>query len=261
MLRRLTRYLLPLAVLLVATVPSASVLAQDQSRSSLMSREQLESLLQERQQDAQSTAYSEVLRAEARRQAESIRRRLDEGDLRVGDRVMIFVQRRPELQDTFSVMSGRVLDLPLVGTVPLRGILRSELEPYLTEQIGVPVANPEVRVESLIRTAVLGAVSAPNFYTVPSDILVQDAVRVAGGFLNDARFDEIFIRRGDEVIWTSDALRDAMRDGATLDQLNVQGGDEIFVPQERPSATEGVLRSVSIALSIPLAIFAVIQIF
>jgi protein involved in polysaccharide export with SLBB domain len=128
------------------------------------------------------------------------------------------------------VISGRLLRLPTIGDLPLAGVLRSELQAHLTEQIGRFVRNPVVRARSLIRLEILGSVGAPGFYIVPSDVLVTDALMIAGGPHPDADVDRLRITRGSSVIWDGDALRQAVIDGRTLDQLNVQAGDGIYVP-------------------------------
>jgi polysaccharide export outer membrane protein len=167
-------------------------------------------------------------------EAATIRQRLEEGDLRVGDRVLLLVEGHTQLSDTFNVVAGRKLVLPDIGDVPLAGVLRSELQEHLTAQLGRFVRNPTVRVRSLIRLEVLGLVAAPGFYAIPSDVLVTDALMLAGGPAPDADIDRVRLQRGREVLWEGDRLRAAVIEGRTLDQLGVRAGDGIFVPEKRP---------------------------
>jgi polysaccharide export outer membrane protein len=172
--------------------------------------------------------------AQVRMEAATIRQRLEEGDLRVGDRVLLLVEGHTQLSDTFNVVAGRKLVLPDIGDVPLAGVLRSELQEHLTAQLGRFVRNPTVRVRSLIRLEVLGLVAAPGFYAIPSDVLVTDALMLAGGPAPDADIDRVRLQRGREVLWEGDRLRAAVIEGRTLDQLGVRAGDGIFVPEKRP---------------------------
>src|SRR5690606_40435943 len=67
----------------------------------------------------------------AREEADLIRRRLSDGDLQAGDRIVLAVEGHTELTDTFSVNGTRSIVLPEIGAVPLGGVLRSELETYM----------------------------------------------------------------------------------------------------------------------------------
>lgn len=196
-----------------------------------LSRAELESLLSQYEQTAASGAYSGQLRERARTEAELIRSRLEDGDLRIGDRISLVVEGQTQLSDTFNVVAGQVIVLPEIGSIPVRGVLRSELQPHLTSEIGRFIRNPVVHARSLIRVGIMGAVARPGFYTVPSDVLISDAFMLAGGPQASAELDKARIDRGDETIWDANLLRQAVIEGRTLDQLSVRAGDEIFVPQ------------------------------
>ncbi|HXY20407.1 MAG TPA: hypothetical protein VEH83_10470, partial [Gemmatimonadales bacterium] len=92
-----------------------------------ISRQDLVQVLARYQAAAASPAYSAELRAEARSDADSIQARLRDGDMRVGDRLKLVVAEQKDLSDSFTVSQGPALVLPVVGTVPLQGVLRSEL--------------------------------------------------------------------------------------------------------------------------------------
>jgi protein involved in polysaccharide export with SLBB domain len=171
----------------------------------------------------------------ARNEAAAIRQRLDEGDLRVGDRVLLYVEGQPQLSDTFNVVAGRKLILPDIGEVALAGVLRAELQDHLTAEVGRYLRSPLLRARSLIRLEVMGAVGRPGFYAVPADVLISDALMIAGGPAGNARMERIKIQRGRDVLWDGDRLRAAVVEGRTLDQLGVRAGDAILVPERKPS--------------------------
>jgi len=170
------------------------------------------------------------MRAQAASEAAAVRTRLSDGDFQTGDRIALRVDGEQELTDTFTVGSGRALTLPIVGVVPLTGVLRSELEPHLKDAISKYVRDAMVHARSLIRIAVLGEVVRPGFYTLPSEILVTDALMVAGGPTHDAKVRGVKIMRGDDEVWGGAALQDAMTAGKTLDQMSLVAGDRIEVP-------------------------------
>lgn len=197
-----------------------------------LTRAELESLLTRYEETASSSSYSGALRDQARTEAALIRSRLEEGDLRVGDRVLLVVERHTELSDTFNVVAGRKLVLPQIGEVSLEGVLRSELQEHMAAAIRRYIRDPVVRTRSLIRVEISGAVNRPGFHTLPSDMLISDALMAAGGPGGSARIDRARIERSGEVIWTAENLRETVIEGRTLDQLNVRAGDSIIVPQQ-----------------------------
>jgi hypothetical protein len=60
-------------------------------------------------------------------------------------------------------------------------------------------------------------------------MLLSEALMVAGG-PGTSNLDGLRIERGTERLMEGDDLRDAVREGRTLDQLNLQAGDQIYLP-------------------------------
>ncbi len=228
-----------------------------------MTREALEDLLDRFQKSADSPAYSASLRDRTRRQAELIRRRLDEGDFQVGDRIVLEVERQQVLSDTFTVDPGRTLTLPTIGDVPLAGVLRSELKQRVSEYLGTFLRESIVRASALIRITVLGGVARPGFYTFPGEALLTDAVMMVGGPAGNAKIDEMRIEREGARIWEGKPLQAAMVGGRTLDELNLRAGDRIFIPQRGAGRGDpySIVRTLGFALALPLTIAALIEIF
>lgn len=200
-------------------------------RSVPATRQQLEELRVRYEAAARSLAYSEELRALARERADAVRQRLVEGDFRAGDWVVMAVEGEPVLGDTFLVSPDRALDLPNVGTVSLRGVLRSELEAHLTDQIGRYINDPVVHARSFLRISVTGEVVLPGYYLIPPETSVGELIMLAGGPTPTAKLSQVRIYRGTDRIWEGGALQLVIREGRTLGELNVQDGDRIDVPR------------------------------
>jgi len=257
-----------LLLLVAATLVGApALLAQEDEnwdpRQVYMSRDQLQGLLDRFEGAANSTAYSDYLRTQARGEAALIEIRIAEGDFQVGDRILLRVQGEPTLSDTFTVSGERGLDLPDIGSAPLHGVLRAELEPYLAEYLARYVRNPRVQARALIPITIVGGVVRPGFYTVPSQLQLSDVLMVAGGPTPLAQLDGLRIERGGGRIWEGPALQDAIAEGRTLDQLNVRGGDRIQLPQQGGGigSAETSVRTLTLLLAIPAAVAAIIAIF
>jgi hypothetical protein len=227
------------------------------------SRDDLQGRLQLLERAANSSAYSEPLRERARREGEWLRARLEQGDFHVGDRLLIEVERESTLTDTFTVAAGPGIQLPVVGDVPLAGILRAELATHLTGLLQRFVREPRIRVRPLVRVGVEGAVTRPGFYTVSAEQAVADLVTIAGGATSGALLDRLRVVRAGEPADRGFEVDLGLSEGLSIDQLGVQAGDRIFVPARGRGlgGFEGPVRVLSIALSLPLTIFAVTQIF
>lgn len=254
-----TRHILIFGILwglLIAPTTSASaqtVIDMD-VRGTELTREELTELLERLEQAASAPGYSGALRSQAAREASYVRQRLEEGDFRVGDRVVLIVRNEPQLSDTIAVTGDRTLELPQVGPVSLDGVLRSELESHMTDVLSQYVREPRVQARALIRIAVLGSVGNPGFYTLPASALLEEAIMVAGGPAGSADVDDVRVRRGEEVVWEGEPLQQAMIEGRTLDQLSLQAGDRIVVPRQTPGLFErGIIRT--LLVTIPPAVY------
>jgi len=258
-----------------AAPDSAQVLLQ-------ATRPALEQLAQQLDRAAQAKDSSGDARDWARTQAAVVRQRLAEGDFQIGDRVALRVEDdaivapladrvqqaqqaqaagrtiEQQLSDTFAVGQGRDLTLPAIGTVSLRGVLRSELEGHLTRYIGQYVRDPVVHARPLLRLSILGAVARPGYYYVPTDAVLPDAMMAAGGPKPEAKMSKARIERGGTRVWEGERLQRALAEGRTVDALNLRAGDQVVVPAAS-NLFDGV-RFVSILLGIPVTVYALTRI-
>jgi polysaccharide export outer membrane protein len=190
--------------------------------------------LGEYEQALASPAYSEAVKRTIEADADLIRSRLRDGDFRVGDRITLEVEGEENIPDTVTVESGPKIVLPLFGEISLEGVLRSEIQEHLTQTLGQFIREPVVRANGHIRISVQGQIGRPGFYTMPAEMLLGEALMVAGGPTPASDMDDIRIDRGTATVLEGEALQEAIRSGLTLDQLNLQAGDQIVVPQ-RPT--------------------------
>jgi polysaccharide export outer membrane protein len=148
----------------------------------------------------------------------------------VGDRILLRVEGDSALSDTFTVVAGPALRLPTVGEISLAGVRRTDLEAHLTRELGRFLKDPVVQAHALIRVSVAGQVVRPGYYAVPVDLVLADAVMLAGGATSDARVDRLQVLRGTSALWSGAALQAQIARGATLDDLGMRAGDRIQVP-------------------------------
>ena len=195
-----------------------------------VTRAELQDLVERLEAQAQSSAYSARMRSQAQENIQVVQRRLTEGDFQIGDRIVLEVEGEPEMSDTLTVRSGRMVNVPVVGPLDLGGVLRSELQEAMEDHLRAYIRNPVVRTQSLIRLSVMGQVGTPGFYVVPADLPVTEALMMAGGPTGSANLTDLRVERGSARIWEGESMEMAVIQGRTLDQMNIQAGDRIVVP-------------------------------
>ncbi len=159
-----------------------------------------------------------------------VRQRLTEGDFHVGDRILLHVEGEQQLSDTFTVQEGQLLRLPIVGTVPLYGVLRSELEDLLLPQIARYIRDPQVHARELVRIGILGEVIHPGFYLMAPSSEIEDLIMAAGGPTQKSNLGGMTARRSDGEFLSQDVIGRAVAQRQTLDQLGMRSGDAFAVP-------------------------------
>lgn len=187
--------------------------------------------------------------------AHLIRARLDSGDFRPGDRVLIIVEGEKELSDTFTVGMMNDLSLPQIGVIPLMGVLRTELPDRLTYALARYIRAPVVSVQPLIRVAIEGDVTHPGFYALAPEMPIMDALTAAGGLTRNALLGKARVERAGVTVLHGFTLENAVRSGSNFDALNLRAGDRLYIPGKRDWYT--TVQTVAILLTIPITIYTI----
>jgi protein involved in polysaccharide export with SLBB domain len=182
------------------------------------------------------------------------------GDVRVGDRIVLLVRGDSALSDTFPVSPARTLRLPTLPELSLQGVPRAQLQEYVRQHIARFVRDPVVEVRPLIRIGLLGEVDRPGYYFVTTDGMVTDAIMMAGGPTREADLTKTTVRRGATVLWQREQFRDALTEGKTLDQLGLRSGDEILIGERKRGRLDSFLRVAGFLSGIALGIYGATQI-
>jgi len=189
-----------------------------------------------------------------------VKERLEKGDLQPGDRIAMRVVGEQTLTDTFTVTPERTVEFPSLPAITVAGVLRSELEPHLTKQLGRYIRNPDLQAAALVRVSLSGGVGRPGFYNLPADVLATDAIMAAGGPAGTADVAKTTIRRSGVDIISEQEVATAVEKGQSLDQLNVQSGDEIVVGQ-KGQGIAGVLKTMGLISGALFGVVAITRIF
>lgn len=204
--------------------------ASPDASSRLATRASLDSLVVVFDRLALSTAYSERARSRARAGAREARRRLTEGDFRVGDQIVLQVGGQVVLDDTVTVTDGPKINVRGIRQVSLAGVLRSELQLKLLTDLTEVVRNATVLAEPLMRVAVLGSVAQPGFKNVPGDATLDRVLTLAGGPAANAALDKTTIVRADTVLVSKEEVFRSFAEGRTVGMLAMRDGDAVMVP-------------------------------
>jgi len=200
------------------------------SQRSMVTRTELQATLDTLQQVINSPGYSQALKANKQAEADVIKERLTDGDFHTGDLISVAVVGDPGLSGTYQVSADRTITIVGGEEITVKGILRSELQDYMTQQFKVFVRDPMVRTTSAIRISIFGAVGKPGFVQAPATALLSDVLMTsAGGVSNNMKEEKSTIKRGDKIVVDGEQFKKALHSGMTLDQLNVEAGDEITV--------------------------------
>jgi len=179
-----------------------------------------------------SLDVKEKERGKALEAIEYIESRLELGDFNPGDQIVFFVEGEEEFPDTLVVEGGPAVLIPNVGSVPIGGVLRSELQDHLSRELERFIREPIVRVRPTIRLTMSGFIGLPGFYTFPADLPVGEAIMQAGGPTGESRMGSISIKRDGLKLFEGEEVNFAIAQGRTFDQLGLRPGDELHIPEK-----------------------------
>ena len=182
--------------------------------------------------------------------ASTLRQRLRDGDFQVGDRLVVSILSDAMHTDTVVVRAGRMLDLPGQLTVPLTGVLRSEVEDRVAAEVEKLVKAQRVEVTPLVRLAVLGEVAHPGYFAFAYDTPLHDAVMSAGGPTAMADMHRATIQRGGLEIRGSRETSRAIGGGLTLEQFGVVPGDELVIGERKRFNSGPIIASIGALASL-----------
>jgi len=246
------------AVTLLGAVPCAVVQSQTLpvAGPQRATRSELTSLLAATEQKLSAGSLKDDARIRAMSEVSALKTRLTRGDFLVGDRFIVTVRRDSEKTDTVAVRDSLNVNFAGLPDISLGGALRSELDERLSTHVARYLRNTTVRTNVLTRVAVLGQVGRPGFYYADPARPVSDLVMLAGGPGPDANLKELEIRRGTGKLLTSKDSQRAIIEGRTLEQLDVQSGDEVTISVKKKINWQLVIQVFFIFSSL---FFAVIQ--
>jgi len=254
--RLLTRSLVCgfLSVVTIVTFVSAQVPIRAGAQRA--TREELAARATDLQRITLSSSAKKEAKAAAQAEFTAINARLTDGDFRSGDRIVVYITQDEVKMDSVSVRDSLKVSLGAFPDFSLHGILRSELDSKMGEFVARYLRNSRVRTIALTRVSVLGAVNRPGFYYAVPDRALSELVTMAGGPAGESRVEQLEIKRGDALVLSKKQAKAVLAEGRTLEQLDVQSGDEVRVPERKRFPWTQVIQFAFLGMSL---FFAVIQ--
>jgi polysaccharide export outer membrane protein len=102
-----------------------------------------------------------------------------------GDRLRIVVFGQDGLTNSYVLDASGLIDMPLIGTVPARGLTTDQLSQRLADMLRqgfIREPHVAVEIEAYRPFFILGEVTAPGQYPYIANMTVETAVAIAGGF-------------------------------------------------------------------------------
>ncbi|MFV1988051.1 MAG: polysaccharide biosynthesis/export family protein [Gemmatimonadota bacterium] len=215
----------------------------------MASREQLTAVIDSLQLTLSDYKVGSDEHVATQRSIQAIADRLRGGDVHPGDVVQLRVSGEDRWTSDHTVTPLQNLALEAIDPVDVSDVLYSELEEKISLQLARYLRDPRVEVLVLKRIGVTGFVARPGFYTIDGSSLVSDAVMLAGGPGSGSNVSTIQFRRmgvplaiPPGVVWQS----------MSLDDLGVQSGDEMYVPQSGSAFFRFLLVALGVVLTITL---------
>ncbi|WP_160597161.1 polysaccharide biosynthesis/export family protein [Pontixanthobacter gangjinensis] len=151
------------------------------------------------------------------------------------DELSISVFREPELSlERAIVDSNGEVQVPLLGAVPAAGQTAADFARTLERRFGqLYLVNPSVTVAiteaALSRVTVTGAVTKPGVYDMPSRISLIDAVALAAGPTNVAKFDSVVVFRRIDGERVGALFNLGAINAGAADDVEILPGDQVIV--------------------------------
>lgn len=173
--------------------------------------------------------------------------------IRIGDKLSVRFLYHPELNEaSVTVRPDGLISLQLIEEIKVNGLTAAELTNALLKSYREVLLNPVITVTVVDfvppRVFVAGQVNKPGSYELRSGQSVFEMVALAGGFTNLAHRKMILLAHrvnGQELKVTQLDFSKIMK--ASLDDLRLEDGDFLFIPDSKMSTFTRVMEAFRLA--------------
>jgi polysaccharide export outer membrane protein len=169
--------------------------------------------------------------------------------LQPGDSVEVQYRYTPEFNAKVIIQPDNEITLPIAGAVRIGGLSVNEAKTAIAAKAGERLRDPELNllVTDFVKPSytVAGEVSKPGRYDLRGSISAIDAVAISGGLKESSKHSQVLLVRrvNDEFAEVRILnLKQLMRADGVQEDIRVQNGDLLIVPQNFISKIERIVR-------------------
>jgi polysaccharide export outer membrane protein len=138
-----------------------------------------------------------------------------------GDKLRVVVYGQEGLSNSYTVDAGGSLSMPLIGSVPARGLTPQQLGREIAASLRrgyIREPHVAVEIETYRPFFILGEVAFPGQYPYVANMTVETAIAIAGGFSPRAKREAVDLSRphGGQMVKGSVPMYTPVRPGDTI---------------------------------------------
>ncbi len=157
-----------------------------------------------------------------------------------GDEIRLRIYGKENEDYTLVVDRDGTVTVPKLGPFEVASMSLAEVKSFLSEQIEKQLIGAKVNVAigqlRSMRILVMGAAKRPGAYNVSSLATITHALSVSGGVTDVASLRNIQVKRSGNLVVSFD-LYDLLNFGNSVNDIQLQSGDVVFIPVLRQSVT------------------------
>ena len=185
----------------------------------------------------------------------TLQQRAPRYQLRRGDSFEIEFSFSPEFNQTVTVEPDGYITLKSAGAIIAEGLTVPKLSEAIQQKYAGILHDPVVTIDlkdfEKPYFVAAGQVGKPGKYDLRSDLTLTEAVAIAGGFTEASKHSQVVLYRPGPNGITEVRLVDAkkmLRSHNLAEDIHLQPGDMIYVPQNRISKISRYLPTSSLSM-------------
>jgi polysaccharide export outer membrane protein len=211
---------------------------------------------------AEDTDTQPTVAAEASEAKPGFADREDRYRVQPGDVIEFQFRFTPEFNQTVKVQPDGYIPLQDAGELKVGGLTVSEVKAATAaayrEKLHDPVISIILQEFSMPHFIVGGEVGKPGRYDLKGDVMLSEAIQIAGGFSPRAQTTEVLLFRRVSKDWVETKkvnFKEALQNGLQED-IRLKPGDSIYVSSSRLGKVQKFMESSKLGLFFnPLSLF------
>lgn len=132
------------------------------------------------------------------------------------------------LNQVFQIDDSGLVEFPVIGRIAVNKMTVQELTTFIKNNFQQYMRFPNVFVKPMLRISILGGVARPGLYYIDYSHSLWDAVRMAGGTLDEDGIKKMHWERSrDDVVGD---LVPYFQNGVSLKKIGFRSGDQLWTP-------------------------------